>query len=82
VRRFDDDRSAQVHVPLRRRQVLMSGELLDGPCRRATHRQMRTERVAKTMAAADVQMHSGIFANEFVGLVLKSLSANLISLVT
>jgi len=35
----------RVHVPLRRGQVLMPGQLLDRPRRRATHRQVRTERV-------------------------------------
>ncbi len=35
----------QVHVPLRRLQVLMPGQFLDGPRQRSTHRQMRTERV-------------------------------------
>jgi hypothetical protein len=30
----------------------MSGEFLDGPRRRATHRQVRTERVTKSMYAA------------------------------
>ena len=37
----------QVHVPLRRRQIAMSGELLDSPRRRATHRQVRTEGVTE-----------------------------------
>ena len=35
----------QVHVALRRRQVRMAGQFLDGPCRRALDRPMRTERV-------------------------------------
>ena len=34
-------------VPLRRRQIAMSGELLDSPRRRATHRQVRTEGVTE-----------------------------------
>jgi len=34
-----------VHVALRRAQVLVSGQLLDGSCRRPTRRQVRTERV-------------------------------------
>jgi hypothetical protein len=42
---------AEVHVPLRRREVLMSGKFLDGPCRRPTHRQMRAERVSKDVDA-------------------------------
>ena len=41
-----DRGGTQVHVPLRRSEILMSGELLDGPHGRATHREMRTERVA------------------------------------
>ena len=41
----------QVHVTLRRGQVLMSREFLDGPRRRSTHRQMRAERVAQDMDA-------------------------------
>jgi len=41
----------QVHVPLRRREILMTGELLDCPRRRATHRQMRTERVPQDVNA-------------------------------
>ena len=36
---------AQVHVALRRAQVLVSGQFLDGPRRRSTHRQVRAERV-------------------------------------
>src|SRR5262249_43745568 len=44
-----DRRRTQVHVPLRRREVLVSSELLNGPCRRPTHHRLRTERVAKAM---------------------------------
>jgi hypothetical protein len=44
-------RLAEVHVALRRRQVRVSSELLDGPCRRALHRQVRTERVPKDVHA-------------------------------
>ena len=40
-------RRAQVHIALRHRQVRVSGELLDRPRRRATHRQVRAERVTK-----------------------------------
>ena len=36
-----------MHVPLRRRQIPMAGRLLNRPCRRAAHRQMRTERVTE-----------------------------------
>jgi hypothetical protein len=36
-----------VHVTLRRREFLMSGQFLNRSCRRAAHRQMRTERVAQ-----------------------------------
>lgn len=38
---------AEVHVPLRRPEILMAGEFLDGRRRCAAHRQVRTERVAE-----------------------------------
>ena len=38
---------AEVHVTLRRAQVLVSSEFLDGPRWRATHRQVRTKRVTQ-----------------------------------
>ena len=41
----------QVHASLRRLEVLMPGEFLNGPSRRATHRQMRTERVTEDVDA-------------------------------
>jgi hypothetical protein len=41
-----------VHVPLRRREILVAGELLNGSGRRAAHRQMRTERVPQPMHTA------------------------------
>ena len=40
---------AQVHVPLRRHQVLVSGQELDGAHRRAPHRQVRAERVTESV---------------------------------
>ena len=49
-RRFERRRT-QVHVPLRRRQVLMPGQLLNRPRRRAPHRQVRTERVPQDVNA-------------------------------
>ena len=39
----------QMHVTHRRRQVGMTGQLLDGPRRRSAHRQMRAERLAKNV---------------------------------
>jgi hypothetical protein len=39
----------QVHVPLRRVQVLVSSQFLDGSRGRSAHRQMRTERVSEDM---------------------------------
>src|SRR5258705_13764197 len=42
-------RRTQVHVALRRVEILVSGQFLDRPRRRATHRQMRTERVTEDM---------------------------------
>ena len=42
---------AQVHVPLRRAEVHVPGELLDRPRRGAAHRQVRTERVTQRMDA-------------------------------
>jgi len=38
-------RRTQVQVTLRRPEILVTGELLNGPRRRPTHREMRTERV-------------------------------------
>ena len=40
-----------MHVPLRRRQILMPRQLLNGPRRRAPHRQVRTERVSQDVHA-------------------------------
>jgi hypothetical protein len=40
-----------VHVALRRRQIRVSGQFLDGPRRGATHRQVRTERVSQDIDA-------------------------------
>jgi hypothetical protein len=40
-----------VHVPLGRREVLVSGQLLDRPCPCSSHRQMRAEGVAKEVDA-------------------------------
>jgi hypothetical protein len=40
-----------MHVSLRRRQVLMTRQLLNRPCRRASHRQVRAERVAEDVNA-------------------------------
>ena len=45
-------RRAQVHVALRRGQVLVSGQFLNGPRRRPTHRQVRTERVPQDVHPA------------------------------
>ena len=52
-RRFDR-RRAQVHVTLRRPEILMAGELLDGSYGRATHRQVRTEGVPQDV---DARLH-------------------------
>jgi hypothetical protein len=46
-----DGGGTQVHVPLRRCQVAMSGNLLNCSCRGTAHRQMRTERVAQDVNA-------------------------------
>jgi len=47
--RIVERRGTEVHVPLRRREILMSGQFLNRSCRRAAHRQMRTERVPEHM---------------------------------
>jgi hypothetical protein len=53
-------RRAQVHVALRGREVLMTRELLDGPRRRAAHRQVRTERVTQDVNSRfDVRASGG-----------------------
>jgi hypothetical protein len=41
--------AAGLHVPLRRRQILMTRQLLNRSRRCAAHRQMRTERVPQSM---------------------------------
>ena len=46
----------QVHVPLCRSQIGVSSQLLNCPRWRPTHRQMRTERVAKNVNPAMVQL--------------------------
>jgi len=40
-----------VHVPLRRPEILMTREFLNRSCQRATHRQMRAERVPEDVHA-------------------------------
>lgn len=49
-RRIECSRT-QVHVALRRFQVLMPGQFLNGSRRRSTHRQVRAERVAQDVDA-------------------------------
>jgi len=44
-----------VHVPLRRDQVLVSGQFLDSPGRCSEHRQVRTERVAQHVRTVVVE---------------------------
>ena len=46
-----------MHVALRRRQITMSGEFLDGPRRRASHRQVRTKSVTEHVRT--VVVHTG-----------------------
>jgi hypothetical protein len=53
-----------VHVPLRGRQVLMAGKLLNRASRRAPHRQVRPERVPQDVnprphvsRASDARLH-------------------------
>jgi hypothetical protein len=41
----------QMHVSLRHAELAVSSKFLDGPCRRATHRQVRAERVTKDVDA-------------------------------
>jgi hypothetical protein len=43
---------AQVHVPLRRREIHVAGEILNRSRRRTAHREVRTERVPQSMHAA------------------------------
>jgi hypothetical protein len=43
--RIVDRVRTEVHVTLRRRKVAVSGELLNRPRRRASHCEMRTERM-------------------------------------
>src|SRR5207249_2575890 len=56
-RAFDRCR-ADVHVALRRRQILVPGEFLDGPYGRATHRQVRAEGMTKDMWPVVLQARS------------------------
>jgi hypothetical protein len=58
-RRIERSR-AEVHVSLRHAEFAVSGQFLDGPCRRSTHREVRTERVAKD---ADAVPHVRFAAN-------------------
>ena len=48
VDRTPNRRGTQVHIPLRRADVLMAGEFLDRARTGPTHRQVRTERVIPT----------------------------------
>ena len=42
-------RRTEVHIPLRRQQIGMTGQLLNGSCRCASHGQTRTERMSQNM---------------------------------
>jgi hypothetical protein len=45
-----------MHVPLRRRQIFMSRQLLNRTSRCAAHREVRTERMSESMHAARREM--------------------------
>jgi hypothetical protein len=65
-----------VHIPLRRPQVGVPGELLNIPCRRAPHREMRTERVPKNVTASVREFRRArrvidVVADDLLTLVLK-----------
>jgi hypothetical protein len=45
-------RRTEVHVTLRRDQILVAGQFLDRPGRRPSHRQVRAERMAQAMYTA------------------------------
>jgi hypothetical protein len=47
-----------VHVPARRGEIHVTGELLNRSCRRAAHREARTERVPQSMYAALRELRS------------------------
>jgi hypothetical protein len=47
-----------MHIPLRRDEVLMPGELLNGPRRRPAHREMGTERVTKSMDSVLIDLRT------------------------
>jgi hypothetical protein len=47
-----DRRGTEVHVPLRRGEIHVTGELLNGSRRRAARREVRTERVPQSMYVA------------------------------
>ena len=49
-------RGSEVHVALRRADVLMSGQFLDRAGRSPTHRQMRAERVSQDVRPVDPQV--------------------------
>jgi len=48
-------RGRQVHVPERRREILVAGKLLDRLRRGSAHREMRTERVPQDVARIVVE---------------------------
>src|SRR5437773_7255853 len=45
-------RWTHMHVPLRRGEILVSRQFLNGPRRRSSHREMRAERVPQSMYSA------------------------------
>jgi hypothetical protein len=53
-----DRRGTEVHVPLRRGEIHVTGELLNRSCRRPAHREVRTERVPQSMYAALRELRS------------------------
>ena len=63
-RRVDDRGRAQIHIPLRRADVLMAGEVLDRARCRATHREGRITRRRSCDAVTSVNPHREAVAQE------------------
>lgn len=61
-------------LPLRGPQFRVSRELLNRKCRRAAHRQVRTERMAETMHTRDRERRSSSRATHVIGRMVEHLA--------
>jgi len=68
--RLIDGARTEVHISLRRREILMTYQFLSSPDRRASHRQVRTERMPQNMRAVVPQTGPTCHAREQIDQVV------------